>query len=39
MRARGKALAAYRGFLALWKNADPNIPIFKQAKLEYAKLQ
>jgi eukaryotic-like serine/threonine-protein kinase len=34
-----KALAAYRSFLALWKNADPDIPILKQAEAEYAKLQ
>ena len=26
-------------FFALWKDADPDIPIFKQAKAEYAKLQ
>jgi eukaryotic-like serine/threonine-protein kinase len=34
-----KARAAYQGFLALWKDADPDIPILKQAKAEYAKLQ
>jgi predicted Zn-dependent protease len=34
-----KALAAYKDFLALWKDADPDIPILKQAKAEYAKLQ
>jgi tetratricopeptide (TPR) repeat protein len=34
-----KAKAAYRDFLALWKDADPDIPILKQAKAEYAKLQ
>jgi hypothetical protein len=28
-----------RDFLALWKDADPDIPILKQAKAEYAKLQ
>jgi DNA-binding winged helix-turn-helix (wHTH) protein/tetratricopeptide (TPR) repeat protein len=33
-----KARAAYQDFLALWKDADPDIPIFKQAKAEYAKL-
>jgi eukaryotic-like serine/threonine-protein kinase len=27
------------GFFALWKDADPDIPILKQAKAEYAKLQ
>jgi hypothetical protein len=34
-----KALAAYQDFLTLWKDADPDIPILKQAKAEYAKLQ
>jgi hypothetical protein len=33
-----KAKAAYRDYLALWKNAD-ELPILKQAKAEYAKLQ
>ena len=33
-----KAHAAYQDFLALWKDADPDIPILKQAKAEYAKL-
>ncbi len=37
--ARVRALAAYKDFLTLWKDADPDIPILKQAKLEYAKLQ
>jgi eukaryotic-like serine/threonine-protein kinase len=34
-----KARAAYEHFLTLWKNADPDIPIYRQAKAEYAKLQ
>jgi serine/threonine protein kinase/Tfp pilus assembly protein PilF len=34
-----KARDAYRDFLGLWKDADPDIPILKQAKAEYAKLQ
>ncbi|HYA64905.1 MAG TPA: winged helix-turn-helix domain-containing protein [Candidatus Sulfotelmatobacter sp.] len=34
-----KAKVAYQDFLALWKNADSDIPILKQAKVEYAKLQ
>ena len=34
-----KARAAYQSFLTLWKDADPDIPILKQAKAEYAKLQ
>ena len=37
--ARVRALAAYQAFLTLWKDADPNIPILKEAKAEYAKLQ
>ena len=34
-----KSHTAYQDFLALWKDADPDIPILKQAKIEYAKLQ
>jgi len=34
-----KARAAYQDFLTLWKDADLDIPILKQAKAEYAKLQ
>ncbi len=34
-----KARAAYQDFLTLWKDADPDIPILKQAKAEFAKLQ
>jgi tetratricopeptide (TPR) repeat protein len=34
-----KAKAAYQDFLTLWKEADPDIPILKQAEAEYAKLQ
>ena len=33
-----KARSAYQDFLTLWKDADPDIPILKQAKAEYAKL-
>jgi tetratricopeptide (TPR) repeat protein len=33
-----KARAAYQDFFALWKDADPDIPILKQAQAEYAKL-
>jgi tetratricopeptide (TPR) repeat protein len=33
-----KARAAYQDFLALWKEADPDVPLLKQAKDEYAKL-
>ena len=34
-----KAKIAYQDFLTLWKDADPDIPILKQTKAEYAKLQ
>jgi eukaryotic-like serine/threonine-protein kinase len=33
-----KAKAAYQHFLTLWKDADPDIPVLKEAKAEYAKL-
>ena len=33
-----KTKAAYKDFLTLWKDADPDISILKQAKVEYAKL-
>jgi hypothetical protein len=34
-----KAKAAYQDFLTLWRDADPDIPILKEAKAEYAKLE
>jgi tetratricopeptide (TPR) repeat protein len=34
-----KARAAYQDFLTLWKDADPDVPVLKEAKAEYAKLQ
>jgi hypothetical protein len=37
--ARVRALAAYEDFLTLWNDADPDIPVLKQAKAEYAKLR
>lgn len=37
--ARARAADAYKNFLELWKDADPDIPILKEAKAEYAKLQ
>jgi eukaryotic-like serine/threonine-protein kinase len=37
--ARTRALTAYKDFLDLWKDADPDVPILKEAKAEYAKLQ
>jgi eukaryotic-like serine/threonine-protein kinase len=33
-----EAKTAYQDFLTLWKDADPDVPILKQAKAEYAKL-
>jgi hypothetical protein len=36
--ARVRALAAYKDFLTLWKDADLDVPILKQAKGEYVKL-
>lgn len=37
--ARRRALASYKDFLTLWKDADPDVPVLKEAKAEYAKLQ
>jgi hypothetical protein len=37
--ARVRALAVYKNFLTLWKEAGPDIPILKDAKAECAKLQ
>jgi hypothetical protein len=34
-----KARKAFQDFFALWKDADPDIPILKQAKAEYAELR
>jgi hypothetical protein len=34
-----KAKAAYQDFFTLWKDADPDIPILKQARAEYARLK
>jgi eukaryotic-like serine/threonine-protein kinase len=38
-RDRDKARTEYENFLSLWKDADPDIPILKQAEAEQAKLQ
>jgi hypothetical protein len=35
---RVRALAAYKDFLTLWKDADPDIPVLIAAKSEYAKI-
>ncbi len=37
--ARFRALAGYKEFLTLWKDADPEVPILREAKAEYVKLQ
>jgi tetratricopeptide (TPR) repeat protein len=37
--ARVRALTAYKDFLALWKDADPDIPVLREAQVEYATLQ
>ncbi len=37
--ARDKARTACQDFLTLWKDADPDIPIYQQAKAEYARLR
>jgi len=37
--ARVRALAAYKDFFTLWKDADSDIPVLKQAKAEYARLE
>jgi hypothetical protein len=37
-RDNGKARTAYEDFFTLWKDADPDIPVLKEAKAEYAKL-
>jgi hypothetical protein len=36
---KARAKSAYENFLTLWKAADPDIPIFREAKQEYARLQ
>jgi len=36
---KNNAKTSYQDFLALWKDADPDIPILKEVKAEYAKLQ
>jgi hypothetical protein len=38
MGEKANAKAAYERFLALWRDADPDVPILKQAKTEYAQV-
>jgi hypothetical protein len=37
--ALAKARAAYKEFFTLWKDADPDVPVLKEAKAEYARLK
>jgi hypothetical protein len=37
--AHARAVAAYKDFLKLWQGADPNVPIYKAGKAEYARLR
>ncbi len=39
MGNQAAARKSYEDFLALWKDADSDIPIYQQAKAEYAKLR
>ena len=36
---KAKARVAYQGFLALWEDADADVPVLKEGKAEYGKLQ
>jgi len=36
---KATARTAYQDFFALWKNADPEVPLLKQANAEYKNLQ
>ena len=36
---KARARVAYQDFLAVWKDADPNVPLLREVKAEYAKLQ
>jgi eukaryotic-like serine/threonine-protein kinase len=38
MAENARAKSAYQDFITLWKDADPDVPILKQAKAEYASL-
>jgi eukaryotic-like serine/threonine-protein kinase len=39
MGDKAAARKSFQDFFALWKNADPEIPILKQAKVDYAELK
>ena len=36
---RRPTVTVYQDFLTLWKDADPDVPILKEAKAKYAKMQ
>jgi hypothetical protein len=36
---KARSRVEYQNFFALWKDADPNLPVLEEAKTEYAKLQ
>jgi eukaryotic-like serine/threonine-protein kinase len=36
---KARARVAYQDFFALWKDADPDVPVLRDVKAEYAKLQ
>ena len=36
---KARSRIAYQDFLALWKDADPNLPLLREAKAEYARIQ
>jgi hypothetical protein len=36
---KAKARAAYQDFLTVWRDADPDVPVLKEAKAEFGKLQ
>jgi len=38
MRGRSAARKSYEDFLTLWKDTDPDNPIYKEAKAEYARI-
>jgi len=39
MGDKASARKSYEEFLSIWKDADPDIPIYQQAKAEYARLE
>jgi eukaryotic-like serine/threonine-protein kinase len=39
MGDKGSASESYEEFLSIWKDADPDLPVYRQAKAEYAQLK